>query len=339
MSALTLGLYFSGLFVFVTPLPYVFFYLKYGKTALSRAVWPSVVVVAIIYLFGIDFFKGLYQEHPASVWLFPVPILDLIRYFSPGTVRLLGLSYFAVYLIMGYLIVESLQAPQSRAMRMLPLSVVGLCLGILMLVAIAILGHWAEALTAYRQDVALGIGQTIESFEKAGLSVSESVRLKSQIPVFVDYLTYLMPSFILAAIAVIFVINLAIARRLFVRGKKATSVVNLTEFRLPFFLVWMFVGLGLMLVINQKLLGSQGFHFLCLNILISLGVAYFFQGLAVFGHFLNRRNVVGFSRLLIYGTLFLLLLYTLHLMIAVLVILGFADNWLDVRKLDSPKKS
>jgi hypothetical protein len=81
---LTVGLFLSGFFVYFTPLPAIFYQLKYQKSQRVNPVWFCFLAIVILYAIGIRFFKT------SSLTL--LPLVNLIEWFSPSTVILLGLS-------------------------------------------------------------------------------------------------------------------------------------------------------------------------------------------------------------------------------------------------------
>ena len=64
-----------------------------------------------------------------------------------------------------------------------------------------------------------------------------------------------------------------------------------------------------------------------LSLLIVSGLLYFFQGLAVFVHFVDRWKIPVYLKVAIYG---ILILQSYGLLL--LSILGIADVWIDFRK-------
>ena len=72
--------------------------------------------------------------------------------------------------------------------------------------------------------------------------------------------------------------------------------------------------------------GPGSWKVIALNGLIISGVLYFFQGLAVFFHLLNRWKVPGYFRILFYG---MLIIQSYGLIL--LSLLGVADIWLNLR--------
>ncbi len=98
---------------------------------------------------------------------------------------------------------------------------------------------------------------------------------------------------------------------------------DLLQFRMPDFYIY-FVIIGLALTVaGEYLLGSVG-ELIGLNIVITLGVFYFFQGLGIFLEFLNKLRVFGFLRLVIVS----MTVFTAHFLIAAI---GVFDYWLNFR--------
>ncbi len=104
-----------------------------------------------------------------------------------------------------------------------------------------------------------------------------------------------------------------------------------STWKLPEQLVWLPIG-----TTACYIFGPGSWKIIALNGLIISGVLYFFQGLAVFFHMLNRWKVPSYFRILLYGML-AIQSYGLFL----LSLLGVADIWLNLRpaptKPDNPE--
>lgn len=334
MTLLTLGLFFSKIFVFVTPLPFIYYHLKYRESDSYSVVWPSILVVVAIYMFGVDFFYTIYQTHPFTLWLIPIPVIELAKYFTLTTVQIFGITYFGVYLVMSYLISRALISPTQKVFPRLFWSLVGIFVVTGLLTFVLIYPQSELIVSAYRQYVDAGMLQIIEAQEKAGLALEQIVYLKSQISKVADYSFFMMPFIFLTSLSTLFVINLIIAKRFFLLTYKGLEKINLNEFKVPFFVVWIAVGLAVVMIVNEKFIGWEPLFYTTLNLLLSLGIAYFLQGLAISIHFLNQKKIVGLSRLVIYFFLIFFVLFMMHAMVLIFATLGFFDNWMDIRKLD-----
>jgi len=94
------------------------------------------------------------------------------------------------------------------------------------------------------------------------------------------------------------------------------------DWRLPDRLVWMPIAAGVALIIGKGVAGNAGLSFMLVSILL-----YFFQGLAVFIHFIDRWKVPLYLRIFIYG---ILILQSYGLLL--LSVIGIADVWIDFRR-------
>lgn len=332
MSILTLALFFSGVLVFLTPLPFIYLALK--QQDFRRMITAGsllFVVVFFFYSFGIESVHNLYRQHPALMWLLPVPNASLLEFFPKRIVTFLGSGYFAFHLLSAVLIGRVLMNPDKLFLRIFVIVLVLLI--VVGLVFYGVLGaDLAEFFKLYRDYMEKGIAELIALQEKAGGDVVELLDLKSQLPVLVDYTVYMLPSFVLASLAILFVVNLVVAKRLF--GPLFTTLgrVDLTRYQVPFFAVWFMILLISVLLINTKILDNRLLHFLSLNLLVVLCVIYFFQGFAVMVAFMDQKQFVGLWRLFFYLSLILFL----QPAVLLLIIFGFFDSWLDLRKLEGP---
>ncbi|MHB1349339.1 MAG: DUF2232 domain-containing protein [Desulfobulbaceae bacterium] len=99
-----------------------------------------------------------------------------------------------------------------------------------------------------------------------------------------------------------------------------------SRWRLPDWLVWPAIGAGILLLI-----GGKGSATLALTLVQVCGLLYFFQGLAVFIHLLERWKIPRTLRLLFYV---MLIVQSYGLLL--LAILGLADVWVDFRRRTEP---
>lgn len=331
VTCLTLALYFSRIFVFITPLPLIYFGLKHREKGSGTVVaWPALLVVMGIYMLGLEGFWQLIQSHPSVVWFFSIPNAELRLFFPLSTVQFMGISYFCVFAAMGYFIALALVSPKDKVFKILSASLLGLfVLG--GLVAFFAISPQADVfLENYRQYVEAGLKDFIGAQEKAGLGLSQLVYLKSKISTLADYSFFMLPFVVLFSLAMVFVLNLVVAKRLFLPAFHHLTAVRLTSFKVPFYFVWTAVGLVVLLMVNEKFFEWDFLHFSALNVLLTLSLAYFFQGLAVAVFLLEKKKIYGLARLLIY----LVMMMFAQAMLMLLALLGFADNWLDLRRLE-----
>ena len=96
-----------------------------------------------------------------------------------------------------------------------------------------------------------------------------------------------------------------------------------TTWSFPDQLVWLPITVVVIMLVGSGTIRDTAICLLLVSILL-----YFFQGLAVFIHLLDKWNVPGLFRLALY---FMLIVQSYGLIF--LAILGFADVWLNFRKL------
>ncbi len=131
---------------------------------------------------------------------------------------------------------------------------------------------------------------------------------------FESFLTYLPSGLIISLMFVLF-ISLA-----FVQNSSSNHYNKLKNFRLPDGMIWVFIiSLGLTFISVSSLQIS----IIATNVFIITSSAYFFQGLAVFTHLLDRFSIFGFWRFLAYFVVFLQMFFISGL--------GVLDYWLDFR--------
>jgi hypothetical protein len=332
MALLTVGLYFSGVFVFLTPLPFVYLLFKRGMDSFYRPVFFTVVAVCGVYALGLTVMTALYDKHPGLAWILPIPSLGLVDYFSRHIVMMFGIGYFASYVFISFSIAKALARPE-RLYRYASWSVIALFAIVLAINAVLVIPHAEKLLADYSAYMAKGVEQLIAMQDKEGVDNLELVYLKSNVDELIRYTLYLLPAFLFSSIASLYVLNLVLAKRLFSPFFPALVRFKLTAFRVPFSFVWCSVATVTTFLLNVKFFNEAVVHFLTVNVLVVIGTAYFFQGFAIFMHFLDDKRVFGLVRMGVY----VLLLVFIQASILFFVSLGFFDNWLDVRKLDRPE--
>jgi hypothetical protein len=124
-----------------------------------------------------------------------------------------------------------------------------------------------------------------------------------------------IPSGMIITLMVVIFVSLTISRR------SKSNFVELKMFRLPDWTIWVFIlSLGATFIpMSEKVVGL-----IAMNLLAISMAAYFFQGFAVFTHFLDRYSIFGFWRLLAYFLIF----FQLFVFISGL---GILDYWFDFR--------
>jgi hypothetical protein len=326
---LTCALFFSGLLVFFTPLPLVYALLRTRGQAFFPFAISALFLVLILYLLGVQYLPPLYESYPDLAFLLPLPGAGLLGILPEQIVVILGIAYFGFYVVIGYAIYSAFVMP-NRLYQILAITLSGCFLFGLVTGFVMVGGAWQETLAAFRSGLTQAADQFIAMQAKADLDTSQLLLLRQSRDLIVTYAVALSPAFFFTFLAMLLAVNLVAAKRLFVATFPELVSINLIKFQIPFGLVWLAIIIVATLLSNHWLWHVALLKYASLNLLLALTVFYFFQGFAVVIHFLDSRKIYGMGRLLAYMTL-LLFLESAWLILA---ILGLAENWLDLRKLN-----
>ena len=133
----------------------------------------------------------------------------------------------------------------------------------------------------------------------------------------------IMPGLLACSVLMTVWLNLVVANSLWQRLLPGQSPWRkYSDWRLPDNLVWVPIAASITLIIGNGIVSNAG---ICIIIVASM--IYFFQGLAVFLYFLERWKVPVYLRILIYV---IMVLQSYGLLI--LIIVGFADVWVNFRQ-------
>ena len=98
---------------------------------------------------------------------------------------------------------------------------------------------------------------------------------------------------------------------------------RLNRWRAPEMLVWFAIGSGIMVLV-----GHPGLKMLGINGLIVLMMVYFFQGIAIVSFYFEKKQLRRIWRIILYG-----LIAMQHLLLLVVIAVGFFDMWIDFRRI------
>jgi len=173
--------------------------------------------------------------------------------------------------------------------------------------------------TLVSQYLSQYLNLTQELYSEMGLE-------KNQIQALNQAFVMVLPGMFLVSYLTTLWMNILIIRNLLLRkGLTLKNMTRLNCYRSPDVLVWVVILFGLALM-----LPNQTAKAVSINCLIVLMLVYFFQGIAVVSFFFAKKNSPMFLRVVCYS-LIAVQLYFLIMVIG----LGFFDNWLNFRKLDT----
>ncbi|RUM39762.1 MAG: hypothetical protein DSY70_05105 [Desulfobulbus sp.] len=139
------------------------------------------------------------------------------------------------------------------------------------------------------------------------------------------FIPKLMPGLLAGSVIITVWLNMVISNRLIprlVQGKHAWT--EYSRWQYPDKLVWLPIIAVILALAGRGQLQNAGY-----SLVVVSAIVYLFQGLAIFIHFLDKWNVPLLLRYLIYG-IFAVQSYG----ILMLSVLGLADTWFDLRKLN-----
>ncbi len=176
------------------------------------------------------------------------------------------------------------------------------------------LGEMAMVMQMYRS---MGLEPATLRQMEAGLAVAGRIILR------------LAPGILAAVSLLVAWLNLLMARRLGRRLGAEEHGGSLNLYRTPERLVWLLIlGGGFMA------LGGGWLFWLGANVVLVMGLLYFFQGLAVVDYWLRRKNAPAMLRAAVY-----LLVALEFYLAAILAAMGLFDMWLNLRRLEQTKPS
>jgi uncharacterized protein YybS (DUF2232 family) len=151
---------------------------------------------------------------------------------------------------------------------------------------------------------------------------------KEQIAVLNSAFLIVMPGMLIVSYMTTVWLNILIIKKLLRRiGIILKNMEDLNRFKAPDLLVWVVIGLGVLLALPVGAAKYVG-----INCLIILMLVYFFQGIAIISFYFQKKGSPTFLKVFCYG-LIAVQIYFLILVIG----LGFFDNWINFRKLETQK--
>ncbi|MBN1931483.1 MAG: YybS family protein [Desulfobacterales bacterium] len=278
--------FFSSLFI---PLPIIFYRLKLGRKK-GFIVAVAMMIIMIIMLGKIS--------------------VDLL--------------FFGELLILGFALGELIEMNLSIERTFLYACGTVLLIGIVGLFFYSnMAGTGISALiSAY---VAKNLEFSMTLYKNIGVS-EENIHAVSNTLENIRYiLVGILPALVTALIFFIAWINLLLAKPLL----RSTSLLypdfgSLKLWKAPEFLVWIVIGCGLLLLLQETT-----FRVIGLNGLIILMTIYFFEGIAIVSFYFEKKRFPRMLRFCLYS-----LIALQQVLLFVVVGLGFFDIWLNFRKLE-----
>lgn len=172
-----------------------------------------------------------------------------------------------------------------------------------------------------------GFAQTYDYYMKnSDLPAENILQLEQAVSELRGIIPMILPGILFCTVLVTVWINLILSATVLAKIQPDNLPwQKYSQWRLPDKLVWVFIVAGIFLLMGQGRLSQAA-----IGTILVTSLLYFFQGLAVFVHMLEKWNVPTYVRILIYG---ILIIQSYGLIL--LTIVGLADVWLNFRRTRS----
>lgn len=181
-----------------------------------------------------------------------------------------------------------------------------------------------DAFALMRKGMHEAMAGALKLYQEFNLTSQQQAMLEQMQKAIMELVDVAIPAIILLGVTMLLLINFEVSRKIIGRmGGKVPPLPPLASWRLPWYLVWVFIGSFVLAGLGGKTI----LYKLGLNIYVLTMFLYGLQGLAIVASFLAKWH---FSRWL--KTLLLLLVFFIFGQL--LVFLGLFDTWVDFRKIE-----
>ncbi|MDL1967556.1 MAG: YybS family protein [Deltaproteobacteria bacterium] len=307
-----------------------------SKDIVSGIAIIGLIFIASTYLPVIGFFFSLFIPLPILFYRSKLGRTTGIIVYILSIIMMLvitgGISdilFFAELLLLGFVLSELIEMRLSIEKTISYACAFVLITGIIILFFYSNLSN-TGIYTLASEYISRNLKLTMVMYESMGVT-EESIHVISNSMEKIHYvLIRIIPAMLISLTLFVSWTSLLIAKPML----KAKNIFfpdfdSLKLWKAPEFMVWIFIGCGVMLILPEN-----SFKILGLNGLIILMTIYFFQGIAIVSFYFDKKNVPRIFRIFLYSILALQQLVLLSV-----IGLGFFDMWLNFRKLDIKKES
>jgi len=308
-----------------------------SKDIISGVAIIGLIFTASTYLPIIGFFFSLFIPLPilfyrsklgrtTGIIVYILSIIIMIV--MTGSISL-DMFFFAELLLLGFVLSELFEMRLSIEKTISYACASVLITGIVILFFYSNLSN-TGIYTLASEYISRNLELTMAMYESLGVP-EESIHIISNSMEKIHYvLIRIIPAMLISLTLFVSWTSLLIAKPLL----KAKNIFfpdfdSLKLWKAPEFMVWLFIGCGVMLILPEN-----SFKILGLNGLIILLTIYFFQGIAIVSFYFEKKNVPRIFRIFLYSVLALQQLVLLSV-----IGLGFFDMWINFRKLGIKKES
>ncbi|MBW1833605.1 MAG: YybS family protein [Deltaproteobacteria bacterium] len=302
-----------------------------SKDIISGVAIIGLIFTASTYLPIIGFFFSLFIPLPilfyrsklgrtTGIIVYILSIIIMIV--MTGSISL-DIFFFAELLLLGFVLSELFEMRLSIEKTISYACASVLITGIVILFFYSNLSN-TGIYTLASEYISRNLELTMAMYESMGVP-EKSIHVISNSMEKIHYvLIRIIPAMLISLTLFVSWTNLLIAKPLL----KAKNIFfpdfdSLKLWKAPEFMVWLFIGCGVTLI-----LPDNSFKILGLNGLIILMTIYFFQGIAIVSFYFEKKNVPRIFRIFLYSVLALQ-----QLVLLFVIGLGFFDMWINFRKL------
>ena len=168
-------------------------------------------------------------------------------------------------------------------------------------------------------------GRIIEIYRNSSdLSADMLYSLEQVVTGIRDFLPRVLPGFLAGLVIITVWLNQVIGNTLLLRLLPENAAwPRYSSWQLPDKLIWLLIAAAALSLLGNGVVKNAGYSLVIISVIL-----YFFQGMAVFVHFLDRWKVPRYLRIILY-----VLLAVQSYGLLLLAMAGIADIWLNFRKM------
>ncbi len=329
---LSLLLFFSGVFVWLTPLPLIYGLRHSKRPHSSSSLLLAFALLVGLYLGLFPWVMGRVGLERALQYFFWLPGAG---FFPEGEVLKMmsfGLSYYLLFVVMAVFLVRYEKKAYSFPRMLLQIGGI-LGFGLFVWLLFYTRGNFALFFKELESSFYHLFQQMISTNATQDPAMQEQLALlQEHLKTAVYYFVLLMPAMLMNMFLFVLWLNVQVGRRLFARSGLFANTGGFSQWELPFFFVWTIIGWALLLLLDIYWLKVEFLKIIALNFFLVFALLYFFQGLAITSFYMQKWIFSPLIRLSFY----LVLLIFFQPVSLLLMTFGFFDSWFDFRKL-TPK--
>jgi hypothetical protein len=332
IAACVTGLLFcSGFLVIFTPFPLYFVMMLYGKNARFKALLFTFAGALIAYLVVFPVMYGHVGDWSLAKMVYLVPGAGIAEKFSLAGAQLVGLIYLTYFLLFGFLFGEALQ--RKWALGTLFSVSVGSTFAFLVIASAVLMLGGVDIVGTLHNYMSAMLTEIINTQDAAGINSESVFALKQNAGDIVGFSMAIIPAVVFLTGLIVAFANYVLGRWLVKAPLKFAHLKDLTHYCLPHYIVWVAIMLGFGYFADNYFLHNRALHFVTINGLIALSGVYFLQGILIVAFYL-RRMKGRIIKLLMFATLMMFI----QVSAPIIALIGFADLWIDFRRLVRKKE-